>query len=155
VNELCIFCPDANAPNRLLEMRAPGNSSTVPSLTSASAWQSLITSLQTAAGTEKIELTDRLRTAAVSNSGSSGAARGCVRFHILMAPTPENWADYKDGDIDWDEVDWPLDFYSSQTGMRRIVCWTELQILPGDASAQGQVAVPMFGSATLTCELSR
>jgi hypothetical protein len=49
---------------------------------------------------------------------------------------------------------WPLDQYSTTHGVRRVVCQTELHILPGDRDPS-QSAAAFFGSAALTYEMQR
>jgi Tfp pilus assembly protein PilW len=150
--ELAIYCPDPALPQRLIELRDAGNTSVCPPLTNVAGWATLVDSLKSSASATKVELTDRVRTA--STSGGSGDLRACVRFRASLTPSASDWTAYKAGTLAWKDVSWPLDYYSTQTGMRRVVCQTELQVLPSDASA-AQVAVPFFGSATLTYELSR
>jgi len=152
VSELVLFTLDPVAPSRLVELRAPGNSSTVPIASNTAAWETLVDGLKASAASVKTELTDRLRTGAVASGDST--LRGCVRFRIVLAPSAEQWSEYRGGMRAWNAIDWPLDCYSTQTGMRRVVCQTELQIVPGDAAA-AQNAVPFFGSTALTCELTR
>jgi hypothetical protein len=151
VNELVVFCPDPANPSRLVELRDPSDTATCPAIDNVAAWASLVDSLKTGNATEVVELSDRLRTAQTSGSDDP---RGCVRFQVLMAPAAAEWADYCAASLTWQELSWPLDAYSSRTGMRRIVCQTELQIVPGD-SAGGHIALPFYGSATLNDELVR
>ena len=151
-NELTIYCPDPALPQRLIEVRDADNTTVCPAVTNESGWATLVDTLKASATATKVELTDRVRTA--STSGGSGDLRACVRFRVLLAPSAADWAAYKAGTLAWRDMAWPLDFYSTQTGMRRVVCQSELQILPSDASA-AQTAVPFFGSATLTYELTR
>jgi hypothetical protein len=152
VNELAIYTPDPAVPSRLIELRAPSDISTVPAASDEAGWATLVDNLKVSVTSVKTELSDRLRTGAVS--GGSGDTRGCVRFTVWLAPTAEWWAEYKGGTRAWNALDWPLDCYSTRTGMRRVVCQTELHILPGDADS-GQTAVPFFGSTALTYELPR
>lgn len=152
VNELLIFTPDPLAPSRLLEMRAGGNTSTVPVATNTAAWAALIDSVRSNANTTKIELTDRLRTSPVTNG--SNDLRAAVRFQVLMAPSAEYWAEYRANSRTWKDLNWPLDYVSTQTGLRRVVCQTELQIVT-DGEDAGQTSVPFFGSAALNYELAR
>jgi hypothetical protein len=151
VNELLVYCPDPANPSRLVELRDPSDSSTCPAIDDVAAWASLVESLKSGNATEMVELSNRLRTAQTSGSDDP---RGCVRFQILMSPSAAEWADYRAAALTWQELSWPLDAYSSRTGIRRIVCQTELQIVPGD-SAAGQSALPFYGSATLNDELVR
>jgi hypothetical protein len=72
-----------------------------------------------------------------------------------MAPTESEWADYRAGNLGWHELAWPLDAYSSVTGTRRVACQVELQIVPDDTDSSAATAVPFFGSAGITYDLSR
>jgi hypothetical protein len=152
VNELVLFTPDPLFPSRLIELREPGNTASAPAASNAAAWATLIDSLKSSGSAIKTELSDRLRTAAVTEGGSD--LRGCVRFSVVLAPGADYWAEYKASTRAWNALDWPLDSYSTKTGMRRVVCQTELQIVPGDSAAT-QNAVPFFGSTALTYELAR
>lgn len=152
VNELVIYTPDPVLPSRLIELRNPSNTATVPAASDDAGWATLVDNLKVSVASVKTELSDRLRIGAVS--GGSGDSRGCVRFTTSLAPSAEWWAEYKAGTRAWNALDWPLDCYSTRTGMRRVVCQVELQIMPGDSDA-GQSAVPFFGSTALTYELSR
>ena len=150
VSELAIYCPDRSLPSRLIELRAPTNTNVCPAANDAVGWATLVDSLKSSASSVSVELTNRMRTASVSG----GSLRGCVRFEVLMAPSEGQWSQYKAATRAWKDIEWPLDYYSTQTGMRRVVTQTEIQILPGDSDS-AQTAVPFFGSATLTYELSR
>jgi Tfp pilus assembly protein PilW len=153
VNELAVYCPDPAAPSTLAEIRSPNNTNACPAVADEAAWATLVASIQTSETSVKVPLTDRLRTATIGGGGT-GDLRGCVRFEVLMAPSVSQWSQYRGGTRAWQDIAWPLDCYSTKTGMRRVACQTELQILPGDSS-DGQTAAPFFGSSTLTYELSR
>ena len=82
VQELVIFCPDPNQPNDLVQLTVPGNTTSVPTTTSA-AFTTLINSLKTSTTANKIVLTNLLNV--VSVSGSSGvASRPAVRFVVTL-----------------------------------------------------------------------
>jgi Tfp pilus assembly protein PilW len=151
VGELLIFTPDPLAPSRLLEIRDIGNTATVPAASNTAAWRTLVAGLKSS-NASKTELTDRLRTSPVTNG--SNDLRGAIRFQVLMAPSAEYWAEYRASTRTWKNLDWPLDYVSTQTGVRRVVCQTELQIL-ADGEDAAQTSVPFFGSAALTYELAR
>jgi hypothetical protein len=152
VSELVVFTPDPLIPSRLIELRAPSNSSVVPAADNQAAWATLLDDLRSSAASTKIELTDRLRSAAVTNG--SNDLRGLVRFRVLMAPSAALWSEFRAGTRDWKDLDWPLDYVSTQSGLRRVVCQTELQVL-ADGEDAAQTSVPFFGSAALTYELVR
>ena len=153
VSEIVLYCPDPASAGTLVEIRAPSNSNICPASSDEAGWALLVAALKANANSVKLELTDRLRTATPGGTGASDL-RGCVRFDVLMAPTAADWSQYRARTLAWKDMHWPLDYYSTQTGMRRVVCQSELQILPGD-STDGQTAAPFFGSATLTYELTK
>jgi hypothetical protein len=154
VGEIVLFTPDAAQANCLVRIRQPGNAAVVPAASNASAWRTLAASLRTDPSAERVTLTDRLRTGALVEGGGPANVRGCIRFLRLMAPSDAEWADYGDGDLDWDELAWPLDAYSTVTGTRRVVCQIELHILPSSDTAEA-TAVPFFGSAGIHYDLTR
>jgi Tfp pilus assembly protein PilW len=158
VRELVIYTPDPSAPNRLLEIRpASSNTSVVPAATNSSSWATLVNTLVAAQTSTKTLLTDRVRTASLASStGSttSSSLRGCVRFLLLSSPTDAELASYRTGSLAWSDLSWPLNLYGTQTGVRRVACQTEVQILPGDSTAS-QSALPFFGSAVLTYQVNR
>jgi hypothetical protein len=151
VNELAIYCPDPASPGQIMEFRAPDNTDICPAPADEVGWATLASAIKESAASVKLPLTDRLRTGAASGTGN---LRGCLRFEVVMSPSESEWSQFKAGTLAWKDMQWPLDYYSTQTGMRRVLCQTELQILPGDATG-GQPAAPFFGSATLTYELSK
>lgn len=158
IEELVLFTPDPAQPNHLLMIRSPGDSGVAPAVSDVSAWRTLAAALRTDAGAERVVLTDRLRTGAiVEQAGEPQAAdlRGCLRFTRLIAPSEEEWQDYRNGDKDWEDLAWALDAYSSLAGTRRVACQVELQIVPNEAETAAVTAVPFFGSAGLSYELSR
>ena len=158
VSEIVLFTPDPAQANCLLQIRQAGNGAVVPPASDLTAWRTLAASLKTDPASERVTLTDRLRTGAlVEQTGTPDAAnlRGCLRFLRLMAPSESEWADYRGGELAWDEIAWPLDSYSSVTGTRRVVCQIELQIAPNHSDTSAATTVPFFGSAGITYDLSR
>lgn len=158
VSEIVLFTPDPSQANCLVRIRQLGNSAVAPAASDQAAWRSLAATIRTDPGAERTTLTDRLRTGALvegTGAGQTTNVRGCVRFLRLMAPSESDWAEYKSGDLAWDEIAWPLDAFSSVTGTRRVICQIELQIVPGDTETSAATAVPFFGSAGITYDLSR
>ena len=149
VSELAFYCPDVDNPGRLVELRAPENASVCPSPSDNAGWVTLLSTIQASPQSVKVELTSRLRTAAIGGN----LVRGCVRFDVLLSPSASDWGQFRASTLAWKDIDWPLDFRGTQTGIRRVACQTELQIMPGDES--DGLAVPFFGSATLTYELAK
>lgn len=150
VRELVVFCPNPQNPTQLLELRQPSNGSLAPALSSTASWTSLLNTLKSSA-TSRVELTNRLRTASANTSGQQNL-RGAVRFNVLMAPSEWQWAQLKAKNRNWKDLDWPLDVYGTQKGVRRIVCQTELQIQTGEGDG-AHAMLPFFGSAAISTEL--
>jgi hypothetical protein len=123
------------------------------------AWRTLVEAVKTSQTTEKVVLTEQLRTAPLSGPWSSSLTasqlRGVVRFQRLVAPSEQEWSQYKAGTRAWNALAWPLDSYRTTSGTRAVVCQTELQIVCGDMAAATATAVPFFGSALRTYELAR
>jgi hypothetical protein len=159
VSEIVVFSPNPAAPGTLLEIRSPSDGATVPAATNMSAWRTLTDQMKTSETTDKIALTDRLRTAPLSGSWSSSLSasqlRGVVRFRCLMAPSASEWAEYRAGTRTWANVSWPLDSYRSTSGTRTVACQTELQLVAGNMAAATSTAIPFFGSTSLSYELPR
>jgi hypothetical protein len=157
VSEIVVFAPDPAQPGTLLEIRSPSDGSTVPAATNMSA--TLTDQLKTSQTTDKIALTDRLRTAPVSGSWSSSLSasqlRGVVRFRRLMAPSVSEWAEYRAGTRTWANVSWPLDSYRATSGTRTVACQTELQLVAGSMASATNTAIPFFGSTSISYELPR
>ena len=63
VNELVIYAPDPAQPGRLTEFRAASNSSVAPATSDTAAWRTLVEGLKISPTTDKVVITDRLRTA--------------------------------------------------------------------------------------------
>jgi prepilin-type N-terminal cleavage/methylation domain-containing protein len=159
VSEIVMFCPDPAHPNALLEIRAPTNNNPVPPTTHTSAWRTLTDQLKISSSTTKVQLTDRMRTAPItgdySESLSPSDLRGVVRFRRLMAPSEQQWAQFRGNTRTWQNIDWPQDSYRSTSGTRVVAIQTELQIVPGAMGSAAVTAIPFYGSATITYELSR
>lgn len=159
VSELVVFGPDPSHPQKLLEVRAPTDNSIAPATSDTGAWRTLTDQMLTSPTTDKIILLDRLRTAPLSGDWSDSLTpsdlRGVVRFRRVMAPTAQEWADYRASSLAWDEIAWPLDSYRSTSGTRVVVCQTEMQLVAGDMAAATTTAIPFFGSASLSYELPR
>jgi len=159
ISEIVIFSPDPARPNALLEIRSPAEATTVPAATDMTNWRSLVDRLKSSTTTTKIALTDRLRTSPASGSYSDSLSaanlRGNVRFRRLMAPSDAEWSQYRAGTRTWQNIAWPLDSYRSPSGTRTVVCQTELQLVPGAMASSAVTAIPFFGSAAISYELTR
>ena len=159
ISEIVVFCPNPAHPNTLLEIRSPNDNTPVPAATNPSAWRTLTDQLKSSSSTTKVLLTDRMRTSPLtgdySDSLSPSDLRGAVRFRRLMAPSDQQWAQFRGGTRTWQNIDWPQDSYRATSGTRVVACQTELQIVPGAMGSAAVTAIPFYGSATITYELSR
>jgi prepilin-type N-terminal cleavage/methylation domain-containing protein len=159
ISEIVVYCPNPVHPNELLEIRSPAVNTPVPPVTNMTAWRTLTENLKTTQATDKIVLTDRLRTAPLTGSYNDSLTpadlRGVVRFHRLMAPSQEHWTEYRGGTRAWQNLNWPLDSYRSTSGTRAVALQTELQIAPGSMALAATTALPFYGSSLITYELPR
>jgi hypothetical protein len=159
VHELVVFGPNPEHPNELLELRLPTNNSPAPPVTDLAAWRTLAETIKTSQASTKVLLTDRLRTAPISgeyrDSLSPADLRGTVRFRRIMAPSDQEWSQYRAGNKTWQELAWPLDSYRTTSGTRAVACQVELQIAPGSMATAAATAIPFYGSALITFELPR
>jgi len=154
MSELVVFCPDDSQPNRLLELSVPGDNRQAPAVDDSTGWRSEIDAMRL--GGERIQLTDLLRTCSINNLPST-AVRGAVRFQSRLRPSEDEWDDYRDGKLDFDELSWAQGLYGSRTGLRQVSLNIELQLMPGKdhaaMEAEAYPAIPFFGSASLYYEL--
>jgi hypothetical protein len=159
VGEIVVFTPDPAAPNTLLEIRSPTDTTVVPAASDTSAWRTLVNQLKTSQTTDKIALTNRLRTAPLSGTWnanlSAAQLRGVVRFRRLIAPSVSEWTQYRAGTRTWQNITWPLNSVRSTSGTRTVVAQTELQLVGGNMAGAASTAVPFFGSALVSYELAR
>ncbi len=157
VNELIVFSCNPSEPNRLLEMTWPTNTSTVPAANNTIMWRSLIDNFHSSSQTVKNQLTDRVHFGTVDTTilidGLFSTRRGTIRFKRIMAPSDSQWSQYRGGQRAWQNLDWPLDLYGSQTGMRTVGLQVELQIRSGPESQPEPL--PFFGSANVTYALRK
>jgi prepilin-type N-terminal cleavage/methylation domain-containing protein len=150
--DLVVYTYNPSRPIELLEI----TSTDTTALTSASntALNTVVDALLASGSSTKTVITDRLDLATtgsgtgtrLANLLADSAARGMIRFRIVMSPTATQWTQYKASTRTWANIDWPLDQYGPGTGTRRVSCLTELQMLADDTSEKP--SVPFFGSAT-------
>jgi hypothetical protein len=72
-----------------------------------------------------------------------------------MAPSEEQWAQYRANTRNWQNLDWPLDSYRTTSGTCAVACHIELQIAPGSMASAAATAIPFYGSALINFELQR
>lgn len=149
LKDLVIYAPDRAAPNRLMRIRMAADCTSTERLAEDDATrQSQIAAIRESAASERVILTDLLRTAPVPSSPS--VRRGMVWFAERYRPSDQDW---KDARLAWDELPWVQGIRGSQTGLRQAWLRIELQLMPGGQAAssdpEGQQAIPFFGSAAL------
>jgi len=153
-NELVVYCPNPNQPNELWELTADdGDTRTVNVATLAAD----VTALKADSGSQKVVLTDRMRTA--SMSGTPADLRGCVRFEAQYTPSLAEWTALENGTLPWEQLSWVQGVYGSQTGLRQAWVRIELQLDPARAEqvVNPQVYQPQtfFGSAALYYQMRK
>lgn len=159
IREVVFITPDPDAPNRLLEVTAPGDSRTIPldNGLNTPAWRAELLALIRSANAKRIVLTEMLRVAVASGgetqASMSGQRRGAVRFECELRPTASEWSQFRAGTKAWNQLAWPQTQYGWQTGLRHVWVRWELQLSP--ANRVHSAAVPHFGSATLAYQLYR
>jgi prepilin-type N-terminal cleavage/methylation domain-containing protein len=154
-SEIVVYCPNPANPSQLLEITSPTDTRSVPSITDLTTWSNELASLKTGTTSQKVLITDMLRTA-IPSSGST--ARGAVRFGVELYPTAADWANYRTGTLSFSSVPWVQSIYGSQTGLRQTWVRSELQLMPGynlPSDSTGQVAIPFIGSAALNWNLQQ
>ena len=125
------------------------------------AWRTLTEHLKTSQTTDKIVLTDRLRTAPAerpldaSLTASPNCAASCGSAASWRRPSSE-WAEYRAGTRTWANISWPLDSYRATSGTRAVACQTELQIVAGEHGLRRRSRPCRFlARLRLTYELTR
>ena len=157
--DLIVYACNPSRPLELLEVTT--TDATVLTSTSNAELNSVVDAMLASQSSTKTVISDRLDIATTSNgTGTTAtelladdAARGMLRFRILMSPTNSQWSEYKAGTRTWVNIDWPLDQYYTNAGTRRVSCLTELHMLADDAGEKP--AIPFFGSATKTYLLAK
>jgi hypothetical protein len=150
-NELVVYCPDAEYPNTLVELTAPSDTRTVPPIDDQAAWLSAMALMKSADATVRIELTDLLRTASVSETPDT-PRRAALRFEVRRRPSDAQLAAYRGDTLTWEELPWVQGIYGPDTGLRQVWLRTEMQLVPQTrvaADTQGMQPIPFFGSAAL------
>jgi hypothetical protein len=148
-NEIVVYCPNPATPNQLLEITSPTDTRVVPAITDLSTWNSELANLKTGLASQKVLITDLVRTATPT---TGTVARGAVRFAVELHPTATDWANFRAGSLAFSSVPWVQTIYGSQTGLRQTWVRGELQLMPGynlPSDPSGQVAIAFIGSAAL------
>ncbi len=157
-NELLIYSPHPTVPNRLVEIVPPSSDTrVVPATSDTTQWHTQIASIKSSSGSKITTLTNLVRSCPVTDN-SSNDIRGAVRFEVRLRPSADEWEDYQNNSLSWDELAWVQGICGSNTGLRQVWLRTELQLLPGDnavASDLDNQAIAFFGSAALYYEMHR
>ncbi|MBX7167611.1 MAG: hypothetical protein K1X74_14875 [Pirellulales bacterium] len=154
ISECVFICCDPAAPQRLIELRAPGDTRTLPldDTINDSANQAIVAALKVAPTSTVIELTPLVRTFTVSST-----SLGAVRFERKLHPTTAEWTSYQANTLAFSAMSWPRDLWGATVGMRQCTVRYELQLMPGDEAVltdpQGVSALPFLGSATFYDDL--
>ena len=156
-NELIIYTPHPLFPNTLVEITLPGNTQIVPDVSDTASWQSQLLSAQLSPSSKQVVLTRQLRvcptTGEMLPGGYTPKLRGAIRFESRLRPAEEERTYYEAGTLNWDEMAWPQDIHSSETGLRQAWLRFEFQLEPDDVV--GGESVPFFGSAALYYQMKR
>ncbi len=157
-NELVIYCPDMQFPNRLLEITVPGDQRVTPPADDNASWSAEVAAIRNSSTAKKVLLTDLLRTCMLTET-SPPQVRGALRFESNLRPSESQWAAYKAGTIQWRNLSWVQYIYGNRTGLRQAWMRMEMQIAvqqnaAGNQSGSG-VVIPFYGSAAVYYPLSR
>jgi len=157
-SELVIYCPHPSYPGQLVEITAPSNTATVPAVTDTSTWLTQIAAIKTNAGSKIVTLTNLMRSCPIATASGS-ALRGAVRFETRLRPSQDDWNNFTNSSVSWQNLPWVQGFYGWQTGQRQVWVRMELQLVPqapnGSAYAANTVPVPFYGSASLYYQMHR
>jgi prepilin-type N-terminal cleavage/methylation domain-containing protein len=152
-NEIIVFTYNPSVPGQLLEITAPSDSRTVPAVANLTAWSGELTNLKTGTLSQKVMITDLLRTARPT---SSSAARGVISFAVDLHPSTTEWGSYKAGDTAFTDVPWVQTIYGTGSGLCQTQVRSELQLMPGYNAVPdttGVIELGFFGSATMNWTL--
>jgi len=159
-NELVIYCPNLNAPNQLIELTVPSDGRIVPPVTNRPQWRAEIGAIRQTNAGNSISLSELVRTCAVEDAAAGSVlSMAAVRFETRLRPSQDEWDDYQNGDVAWEDLAWVQGICGSQTGMRQVWVRAEVQLTPQAASIAEDSAtnkpVPFFGSESINYELHR
>lgn len=157
-NELVIYCPDIQFPNRLLEITVPGDARVTPPVADTASWKAEVAAIRNSSSATKVVLTDLLRRCTLPET-SPPQVRGAVRFESRLLPSESEWAGYKAGTIEWKNLSWVQYIYGNRSGLRQAWMRMEMQVAVGQSSAGSQpdpgVVIPFYGSAAVYYRLPR
>ena len=160
-NELIVFAPNPSAPNELLEITDPTDSSAMPAYSNTTGWRTAIDAMKTSATAKRIILTDLLKTGRASTSSMTQVSRACVRFDLRVLPSLTDWTAYLAASNEanaWLALPWAQSVMGTRTGLWQSWVRFELQLMPGSIavnSAAAMPAVPLYGSGALYYQMRR
>ncbi len=136
-SELVVFCSHPIRPNELVMMTDRADRRSVPPLSDLSAWQSELDAFKQNNADTAIVLTSLLRVADVNPGGvGTRRLRPALRFFAEQRPDNNQFAHFEAGQIEWNQLDWPLGLYNSQTGVVRTRCNLEFQLTVPDSEPE-------------------
>jgi len=148
-DELVIYYPNPQRPNELLEVTIPDDSRTVPPPANTAAWIAALRQIKESDQVRRIVLTDLIRTATVPESSRS-TIRGVVRFEQRLRPSDDQWRQYQEGSLAWEDLLWVQDIYGAHTGLRQAWLRVELQLVaPTTVMNSESEVLPFFASAAI------
>jgi prepilin-type N-terminal cleavage/methylation domain-containing protein len=139
VEEIKIYMPDSSNARHLLELSRPGDTTTVPALANTAAWDALVASIYT--DDTAIRLTKYLRTVDLSGNTVSQ-----IRFTTRLRPDQSQIDAYIAMTATWDDIYWPQNMYTANTGTRQNQCLFELQLLDDPPAPQDHYTFVGSGS---------
>lgn len=158
-DELIVYCPHPDEPNRLVEIRSRraeeiGDSeaqwlAAIETFKKQMCLDEAIFSSPDAPEYPACTLTERLQTSPVSD-GDDAPRRAAVCFERLLRPSDEQWQDVTN--IGWEELPWAQQLCFAKKGIRQAWLRIQMQLLPaeaGQSGASGQQPIPFFGSAAI------
>jgi hypothetical protein len=148
--ELVIFSPDPDDPQRLLEITLPGDTATVPPLSDVSGWQTRLSEAKAGTNSQVLLVTDRLRVEKAANT-----LRAALRFDARLRPSENDWDNYLASTKRWQDLPWVQDIYSDSNGLRQNWCRIELQLRPDDTLNTAEAALLFLGSQTVNFQVTK
>ncbi len=156
-NELVVYCPHPEHPNRLLEIRFPEDSRPVPPITDLSSWRQELQNLKQASDAQRVELSALMRTVTLT-TGLVTKRQAGLWFFSRMRPSEEEWLQYMQGSRSWESLSWVQGMYGVHRGIRQHWLRIELQMLPPELASSStgtREPLPFFGSVAIYYPVKR
>lgn len=150
-SELVVYIPADAAPNELLEVTFPGNSTPVDFRSVG--FPATVRLLLASPGAQQTMLANRLRKVLLDGVGAvPGSVAGSVRFELETSPDDVALSTTLAGTQAWYELTWPQGMVSSTSGVRQATLRIELQCTVRDNEDRhvdlAEACLPVFGSAS-------